>query len=128
MAATDELPERFEDVSIERSSLAQLTAKFTAYPASWTLASAPSLEVSDDEEESGSEDDEENPKPRKATILENRAVPSSAYEEFRQFLELGCMGSPIVGYPAVLVVLSTIPSSVRRDSLGVNRLTGSCRS
>lgn len=37
---------------------------------------------------------------------------SEAYREFLQFLELGCAGSPVDGYPTVLVVLSTIPSSV----------------
>lgn len=39
-------------------------------------------------------------------------MQSHAYTEFRQFLELGCMGSPAEAYPAILVVLSTIPPSV----------------
>jgi len=30
-----------------------------------------------------------------------------------QFLELGCGGSPLQGYPAVIVILSSIPPSVR---------------
>jgi len=41
-----------------------------------------------------------------------KGQPSEAYREFLQFLELGCAGSPVDGYPTVLVVLSTIPSSV----------------
>lgn len=37
---------------------------------------------------------------------------SEAYTEFLQFLELGCSGSPVEGYPLVLVVLAGIPKSV----------------
>lgn len=36
-----------------------------------------------------------------------------AYREFLQFLQLGCYGSPIQGYPVIVVVLSTIPTEVR---------------
>jgi hypothetical protein len=39
--------------------------------------------------------------------------PSVAYKEFLRFLELGCRGSPRQGYPALVIVLSTIPLSVR---------------
>lgn len=38
--------------------------------------------------------------------------PSIAYRELLRFLELGCRGSPRQGYPALVVVLSTIPHSV----------------
>lgn len=34
------------------------------------------------------------------------------FPQFLQFLELGCGGSPIQGYPTVVVILSTLPSSV----------------
>ena len=39
--------------------------------------------------------------------------PSVAYKDFLRFLELGCRGSPRQGYPALVIVLSTIPHSVR---------------
>lgn len=39
--------------------------------------------------------------------------PSIAYKEFLRFLELGCRGSPRQGYPALVIVLSTIPHPVR---------------
>jgi len=39
--------------------------------------------------------------------------PSVAYKEFLRFLEMGCRGSPRQGYPALVIVLSTIPQSVR---------------
>ena len=35
-----------------------------------------------------------------------------AYREFLQFLELGCYGSPVQGYPTILIIVSTIPPSV----------------
>lgn len=44
--------------------------------------------------------------------LPNGQPMSEAYTEFLQFLELGCAGSPIEGYPLVLVVLAGIPKSV----------------
>ena len=39
--------------------------------------------------------------------------PSVAYKDFLRFLELGCRGSPRQGYPALVIVLSTISHSVR---------------
>ena len=38
---------------------------------------------------------------------------SSAFREFLQFLALGCYGSPTQGYPAIVVIISTIPPSAR---------------
>lgn len=35
-----------------------------------------------------------------------------AYDEFLDFLKLGCGGSPRQGYPAVLVIVSTVPNEV----------------
>ena len=40
-------------------------------------------------------------------------LPSVAYKDFLRFLELGCRGSPRQGYPALVLVLSTISLSVR---------------
>ncbi|TDL24483.1 hypothetical protein BD410DRAFT_785971 [Rickenella mellea] len=37
---------------------------------------------------------------------------SESYREFLQFLQLGCSGSPIQGYPTILVILSTIPYTI----------------
>jgi hypothetical protein len=37
---------------------------------------------------------------------------SQAYTEFLQFLELACSGSPVEGYPMVLIVAAGIPESV----------------
>jgi len=42
--------------------------------------------------------------------------PSISYKGFLRFLELGCRGSPRQSYPAIVIVLSTIPNSVRFPS------------
>ncbi|KAF9239333.1 hypothetical protein BU15DRAFT_74748 [Melanogaster broomeanus] len=42
---------------------------------------------------------------------------SQAYTEFLQFLELACSGSPVDGYPMVLVVIAGIPKSIFPASL-----------
>lgn len=81
-------------------------------PTAWELEAA-SIEQEEAEDESGSDDEDEatlkEPKTPKAP-----AAPqlSKSYPEFLQFLELGCNGSPLQGYPAVLVILSTIPCAV----------------
>jgi hypothetical protein len=69
-----------------------------------------------DVEEDGSGSDpgsdvERNPK---EPVPSSSAKQSSqAYQEFLQFLQLGCAGSPIQGFPIIVIVISTIPSSVR---------------
>ncbi|KAH7882407.1 hypothetical protein F5I97DRAFT_1939442 [Phlebopus sp. FC_14] len=40
-------------------------------------------------------------------------LPSQAFREFLQFLELGCSGSPAEGYPMVLLIVAGIPETVR---------------
>ncbi|CAE6527519.1 unnamed protein product [Rhizoctonia solani] len=46
-----------------------------------------------------------------------------AFSDFLHFLELGCQGSAIQSYPAVVVVLSTIPESIfSYDSSNLERL------
>ena len=62
---------------------------------------------SDDEDNHEVEDDM-NPDEKHT----NKTGDSSAYQEFLQFLQLGCYGSPTQGYPAIILVLSSIPSTV----------------
>lgn len=64
---------------------------------------------SQSERDSNDDDDDINA----PTELPPNGLPTSeAYTEFLQFLELACSGSPVEGYPLVLVVLSGIPKSV----------------
>lgn len=69
----------------------------------------------DDESDSGSEDDNSDAEPDGRHLNQAPRPPpsqSEAHREFLQFLQLGCYGSPAQGYPAIVVILSTIPPSV----------------
>ena len=84
------------------------------FPQSWTLD-----DIKKDEGDGGSESEVENddePQHAAKTVapssLPQKQV-SQAYIEFLRFLQLGCSGSPLQGYPTVMIILSTIPSSVR---------------
>ena len=89
---------------------------FVEHPIAWELEAREIQEAEEAEEETDSEeeDDTDAPKTQSRRLLpkEQKIARSPAYDEFRQFLELGCMGSPVEAYPAILVVLSTIPPSV----------------
>ncbi|KAF9075216.1 hypothetical protein BDP27DRAFT_38333 [Rhodocollybia butyracea] len=73
-------------------------------------------EASDSDSEAGesSSDDErkEIVEASTPTHAEFPPSPSSAYEAFLSFLARGCNGSPVQAYPAVVIVLSTIPLSI----------------
>ena len=82
-----------------------LFSSLVAFPQSWTIELRG---VDDFEDEAGNQGQ---------VVPEENRKSSGAYQEFLQFLELGCSGSPIQGYPTVLVVLSTIPPCVRLVSI-----------
>lgn len=75
----------------------------------WDLEAAPvEADDDDDEDSDDGEDEPKEPKPQKLPV----SPVSKAYPEFLQFLQLGCNGSPLQGYPTIIVILSTIPSTV----------------
>lgn len=86
------------------------------FPDAWNLAGIYESEISaehdEDNSDSGDTDAEEettpDPKPLPATTTSQK----TAYQEFLQFLELGCAGSPSQGYPTVVIILSTLASPV----------------
>ncbi|KAG2132698.1 uncharacterized protein EDB93DRAFT_1323055 [Suillus bovinus] len=78
------------------------------FPNAWILEGA----YEPDKHEDGDDSDSDNEESENKTSSTRKEHSSEAYRDFLQFLELGCAGSPIDGYPTVLVVLSTIPSSV----------------
>jgi len=83
------------------------------FPHSWTLDDTRKDDEEDADSGSEAENDDEPQHAVKAAIPSS-PPPSQAYLEFLQFLQLGCSGSPLQGYPTVVITLSTIPSSVRR--------------
>lgn len=93
------------------------------FPNCWDLELGRSYRTSadenaEDEDEEDEEDEGEGEEARKPEKMSEEApapkvVKSSlAYQEFLQFLQLGCSGNPVQGYPTIVIVLSTIPSSV----------------
>ncbi|KAG2146336.1 hypothetical protein DEU56DRAFT_932250 [Suillus clintonianus] len=85
------------------------------FPNAWILEAAYEPDKHGDDDDSDS-DGEERETQKSSTRKEQS---SQAYREFLQFLELGCAGSPVDGYPTVLVVVSTIPSSVSSSRTGM---------
>lgn len=82
-----------------------------AWPSSW-FAHAPSQStVNDDSDSDGGSDAGEDGKPSVSAPPSELAV-TQAYKEFLGFLELGCNGSPALGYPIVMLVISSLPSEV----------------
>jgi hypothetical protein len=80
------------------------------FPQSWTLDD----NKKDDEEDSdyGPEAESDSELRHVTKTITPQKQPSQAYLEFLRFLQLGC-SSPLQGYPTVVIIISTIPSSVR---------------
>ena len=81
------------------------------YPRAWEIDVAfdpqKANQSGSDEEDDGSSTEEEAVPTH---VGKDRRSPG--FTDFLQFLELGCGGSPSQGYPAVIVILSSIPPSV----------------
>ena len=89
-------------------------SKSAAFPNAWEIEAH---EVDADQDESDDEVDEDEHKEgtlncAQQTQSPNGHVESHAYKEFLQFLELGCYGSALQGYPTIIIIMSTIPTSV----------------
>jgi hypothetical protein len=70
-------------------------------PEAWNFAGADShVEHSDSDSE---DSDETDSRPQNV-----------AYAEFLEFLKLGCGGSVTQFYPAIVIILSKLPDSVRK--------------
>jgi hypothetical protein len=85
------------------------------FPRAWEIDAAfelPKATESDSDEDEDEDNEDDHPKQQPAApVLKGGRSPGFA--DFLQFLELGCGGSPLQGYPAVLAFLHSIPSSVR---------------
>ncbi|KAF8899801.1 hypothetical protein CPB84DRAFT_1780009 [Gymnopilus junonius] len=86
------------------------------FPQSWSL----DANRKDFEDGSGSDSEDDNePAQPKASVSSSQIPrkPSQAYQEFLQFLQMGCSGTPIQGYPTVVIIISTIPSPILNSSI-----------
>ncbi|KAG5637584.1 hypothetical protein H0H81_004035 [Sphagnurus paluster] len=81
----------------------------TEFPNAWEIEKEYdySKDEDDAEESDGGEDETDEKKD-----ISRAPKQSAAYPEFLRFLELGCCGSPLQGYPTVVIIISTIPSSI----------------
>lgn len=86
------------------------------YPSAWEIEASEdhegNREHDSDREDDEEDEEEDSEEPRPAA---NGSTPkkSAAFSDLLQFLELGCAGMPVQGYPTVLIILTTIPTSVR---------------
>ncbi|KAF7796133.1 hypothetical protein EIP86_007306 [Pleurotus ostreatoroseus] len=80
------------------------------FPSAWQFEATNKLEA-DDESNSEDEDIEVHETPS-IKPSGSQTLVSHAYKDFLQFLELGCMGSAVQGYPAIIIILSTVPPSI----------------
>jgi hypothetical protein len=81
------------------------------FPQSWTLDISKDTEDHEVSDSDADSDAEKETLPKDSSSLPAKGA-SPAYEEFLGFLRSGCSGSPVEGYPTVLIIVSTIPSSV----------------
>ncbi|KAF8500410.1 hypothetical protein F5888DRAFT_1682008 [Russula emetica] len=85
------------------------------FPRAWEIDTAFDLKKanqsgSDEEDDGSSAEEEANVQAVPTHVDKDRRSPGFA--DFLQFLELGCGGSPLQDYPAVIVILSSIPPSI----------------
>ncbi|KAG5352362.1 hypothetical protein C0989_002683 [Termitomyces sp. Mn162] len=88
------------------------------FPDAWELERAHDYAKDEEgDEDSDSESGDVEPGAEKTAIESGPTVKqSTAYQEFLRFLELGCSGSSLQGYPTVVIIVSTIPSSILASS------------
>jgi E3 ubiquitin-protein ligase listerin len=97
----------------------KMTDAYIEFPDAWNLAGADKTE---DRDENGSHSEDSEEETNDIVQQPQQVMPhgitsqSIAYQEFLQFLELGCSGSPSQGYPTIVIILSTITSPVRSNA------------
>ncbi|KAG8717628.1 listerin E3 ubiquitin protein ligase 1, partial [Ceratobasidium sp. 395] len=91
-----------------------LLTLITKYPEVWSIrAIAPQGQDDDETSDSEGEGEGEDLAPTPTPTETQSVLPGqSAYLDFLNFLQLGCLGSGVQSYPAVVIVLSTLPSTI----------------
>lgn len=74
------------------------------------MSSANSSDVDDerDDDDANAPDNIKSSNPPSSSM----SIGEVAYNNLLQFLQLGCNGCPVKGYPLIIIILSTIPSTV----------------
>ena len=67
----------------------------------------------DDDHEEHSEGETESPEDTLPVGADSSNAQPWPFTQFLDFVKAGCGGSPIQGYPTLIVILSTIPVEVR---------------
>ncbi|KAG8794615.1 hypothetical protein FRC12_023113 [Ceratobasidium sp. 428] len=100
------------DAGVRTSMWDGLLALITKYPEVWSTRALAS-HGQDDDETSDSEVEGEDLAPTPTPTDTQNVLPGqSAYLDFLNFLQLGCLGSGVQSYPAIVIVLSTLPSTI----------------
>ncbi|KAI0711424.1 hypothetical protein C8Q76DRAFT_677774 [Earliella scabrosa] len=104
------------DANVRASMWQPLLVFLKEHPNAWLLEAEGDKEDEDEDDESDHDDDNAAKPPPTRPSTTALTSPSEAYAEFLQFLATGCSGSPTQGYPTVILILSTIPSSIISSS------------
>ncbi|KAJ8701214.1 hypothetical protein PTI98_000027 [Pleurotus ostreatus] len=100
----------------------ELEARFATTSTTVTAGEGDTLGMGEGSGDEGEEEEEEGePPPPPPPIPQPSAQsdsppPSAGYLSFLHFIERGCAGAPVQGYPAVLVVFATVPLSIMASS------------
>ncbi|KAG9102281.1 hypothetical protein FS749_009621 [Ceratobasidium sp. UAMH 11750] len=96
------------DASVRTSMWDPLLALITTSPEIWNTPPMAAHLGQNDDESSGSEEDVDNVTEEAPTVPPGQA----AYIDFLSFLQLECLGSGVQSYPAIVIVLSTLPPTI----------------
>jgi hypothetical protein len=94
--------------SVVRNMLDALLPMLSRHNEAWSIRS----DTEEDSDEDDESSDEEEGDAAGADGNAARSQPSGTLAGFQEWIQSGCGGSPRLGLPAVLVLVSTIPASV----------------
>ncbi|KAG9100434.1 hypothetical protein FRC06_004143 [Ceratobasidium sp. 370] len=101
------------DAGVRTSIWEPLLALITTSPEIWSTPPMALHLGQNDDQTSDSEDDGDDAAPSHVKEEAPAILPGqAAYIDFLNFLQLGCLGSGVQSYPAVVIVLSTLPSTI----------------
>ncbi|CEL60387.1 hypothetical protein RSOLAG1IB_09605 [Rhizoctonia solani AG-1 IB] len=108
------------DSGVKPSMWDGLLPLITAFPEVWSVQPIEQASIGTSEHAAAESDSDEDVEDGPMETTPNHATSSHsttshghlAFADFLHFLELGCQGSAIHSYPAIVIVLSTIPETI----------------